>query len=82
LPSDDFRAFAVDKRAKETGRPGFIHQTSDPERAARNLVERERMFADRLREETRELGLQAITVDAAGPESESVRRVAGLFGLA
>jgi hypothetical protein len=81
LPSDDFRAFAVDKRAKETGRPGFIHQTSDPERAARNLVGRERMFAERLREETRELGLQAITVDAAVPESESVRRVAGLFGL-
>ncbi|GAA2165411.1 MULTISPECIES: hypothetical protein [Glycomyces] len=82
LPTADFRAFAVDKRAKATGRPGFIHQTSDPERAGRNLAERERMFAERLREETRELGLQAITVDAAVPESESVRRVAALFGLA
>jgi hypothetical protein len=82
LPTADFRAFAVDKRAKATGQPGFLHQTSDPDRAARNLAERERMFAERLREETRELGLQAITVDAAVPESESVRRVAALFGLA
>jgi hypothetical protein len=82
LPTADFRAFAVDKRAKATGRPGFIHQTSDPDRVAWNLAQRERMFAERLREETRELGLQAITVDAAVPESESVRRVAALFGFA
>lgn len=82
LPSPEFRAFAVAKRANETGQPGFLHRTSDPERAGRNLAERERMFAERLREETRELGLQAITVDAAVPESESVRRVAALFGLA
>lgn len=82
LPTADFRAFAVAKRAKETGRPGFIHQTSDPDRAARNLTERERLFNERLREATRELGLQTITVDAAVPEHESVRRVAELFGLA
>jgi hypothetical protein len=82
LPTADFRAFAVEKRAEETKRPGFVHQTSDPERATRNLAERERLFADRLREETRGLGLQAITVDAAVPESESVRRVAERFGLA
>jgi hypothetical protein len=82
LPTVDFRAFAVDKRAEETKLPGFTHRTSDPERAARNLAERERLFADRLREETRSLGLHAITVDAAVPESESVRRVAERFGLA
>jgi hypothetical protein len=82
LPTADFRAFAVDKRAEETKLPGFIHRTRDPERAARNLAERERLFADRLREETRGLGLHAITVDAAVPESESVRRVAERFGLA
>ncbi|MFG3343206.1 hypothetical protein [Glycomyces sp. NPDC048151] len=81
LPSPEFRAWAVDKRAKETRRPGFIEQTSDPERAGRNLAERERMFADRLRIETRELGLQTITVDAAVSESEAVHRVADLFGL-
>jgi hypothetical protein len=81
LPTPEFREYAVDKRANATGRPGFIHQTSDPERAGRNLAARERYFVERLRTETRELGLQAITVDSAVDESESIRRLSGLFGL-
>ncbi|MBO3735667.1 shikimate kinase [Glycomyces niveus] len=82
LPTPDFRAFAIDNRAKTpTGPPGFVHRTSDPERAGRNIAERDRYFVERLRIETRELGLQAITVDAAG-ENESVDHVAEHFGLA
>lgn len=81
LPTPDFRAYAVDKRAKATNRPGFIQQTSDPDRASRNLDARERYFVERLRTETRELGLQAITVDSAVDESESIRRVSERFGL-
>lgn len=83
LPTPDFRAFAIDNRAKaQTGPPGFVHRTSDPERAGRNIAERDRYFVERLRVETRGLGLQAITVDAAVGESESVDRVAERFGLA
>ncbi|MDA1359430.1 hypothetical protein O1R50_07350 [Glycomyces luteolus] len=81
LPTPDFRAYAVDRRAKATDRPGFIQQTSDPERAARNLAARERYFVEHLRAETRELGLQAITVDSAAGEGGSIRRVSGRFGL-
>lgn len=83
LPTPDFRAFAIENRAESlTGPPGFVHRTSDPERASRNIAERDRYFVDRLRTETRELGLHAITVDAPVNESESVRRVAERFGLA
>ncbi|MDN3240577.1 AAA family ATPase [Glycomyces tritici] len=81
LPSPDFRAHAVLKRAKATRSPGFLAQTSDPERAGRNLAARERYFVERLREETRDLGLEALTVDAAVSETESVRRVGEHFGL-
>ncbi|MEV3937229.1 hypothetical protein AB0K52_14780 [Glycomyces sp. NPDC049804] len=82
LPTPDFRAFAIEDRAKQAGPPGFVHRTSDPERAGRNIAERDRYFVERLRSETRELGLQAITVDAAVGESESVDRVAERFALA
>ncbi|WP_205325818.1 hypothetical protein [Glycomyces sp. YM15] len=81
LPTADFREWAVDKRAKATNRPGFIYQTSEPDRAARNLAARERLFVERLRNETRGLGLQAITVDSAVDESESIRLVSEQFGL-
>lgn len=61
--------------------PANIQQTSDPDRASRNLDARERYFVERLRTETRDLGLQAITVDSAVDESESIRRVSERFGL-
>lgn len=60
LPSPEFRAYAVAKRAKANQRPGFLAQTSDPERAGRNLAARERLFVERLRAETRDLGLADI----------------------
>lgn len=81
LPSPDFRAHAVDKRAVAANRPGFVHRTGDPERAIRNLAARERYFVERLRSETRDLGLQALAVDAALDEEASVRRVSECLGL-
>jgi 2-phosphoglycerate kinase len=81
LPSPEFRAYAVVKRAKATRKPGFLDQTSDPERAARNLAVRERYFVERLRNETRELELRALTVDAAVGEDTSIRCVSERFGL-
>ena len=40
---------------------GFLAKTGGPERDLRDLLERDRMFTDDLREETARLGLPAIT---------------------
>ncbi|SDE17540.1 hypothetical protein [Glycomyces harbinensis] len=76
LPTPDFRDAAI--HGREAGGPGFLRRTSDPERAARNLAERERRFTERLREETRRLGLHAIEVDATMTEDDTARRVSGI----
>lgn len=64
---------------------GFLARTSDPERALRNLLERDRMFTDILREETARLELSAIEVNAVkATMTEDVRsriRVTEVFGL-
>ena len=56
-------------------------QTSDPERALHNLLERDRMFTERLREETERLALPAIEVDATMTEDGLEERVTEAFGL-
>jgi hypothetical protein len=60
---------------------GFLARTTDPERALRNLLERDRMFTDILREETARLGLAAIDVDATMTEDDLTSRVANAVGL-
>jgi hypothetical protein len=55
-------------------------QTSDPERALRNLLERDRMFTDRLREETKRLDLRAIEVDTTMTEDGLEELVREAFG--
>lgn len=57
LPTPAFR------RAAFARRDGFWNQTGDPARALRNLLERDRMFTDRLAAQTRRLGLRTIRVD-------------------
>ena len=47
----------------------------------RNLLERDRMFTDALREEAARLGLPAIEVDAAMTEDDLAGRVTDVFGL-
>lgn len=79
LPTQRFRRDAVQSRAVPGS--GFLHRTGDPERAGRNIAERDRLFVDRTRRETRLLGLAAIEVDTAMTEDDSVRRVSELFGL-
>ncbi|WP_026924485.1 shikimate kinase [Glycomyces arizonensis] len=79
LPTQRFRSDAVNGRA--TPGSGFLHRTGDPERAGRNIAERDRLFVDRTRRETRRLGLAAVEVDTAMTEEDSVRRVSELFGL-
>ena len=47
----------------------------------RNLLERDRMFTDRLREETTILGLPAIEVDTTMTEDALAERVTEALGL-
>lgn len=78
LPTAEFRYAAFQSR-------GFLwtipRRTTDPATALRNLLERDRMFTDRLREETKELGLRAIAVDVATTEDDLAAQVAEAFGL-
>lgn len=78
LPTPQFREVAFTSRGPVWDIPG---KTSNPERARRNLLERDRMFTDRLDEEARSLGMPTITVDTGIGEDELTDRVARAFGL-
>ena len=78
LPTPGFRRAAFGRRGslREIAR-----KTSDPEKALNNLLQRDRMFTERLDEETRRLGLRVINVDTAMTEDFLTERVAESFGL-
>ena len=64
LPTPDLRRIAFECR-RPLGPPwSFIDQTADPDRALRNLLERDQLFTDGLAEEAKLLGLHTIPVDA------------------
>jgi 2-phosphoglycerate kinase len=79
LPTPDFREAVFESR----GGPAwsFLAKTSDPDRALQNLLERDRMFTDVLREETTRLGLPVIDVEKSTTEDDLTRRVKDAFGL-
>jgi hypothetical protein len=78
LPTPGFRQAAFGSR----GSLGKIAgKTSDPEKALHNLLERDRMFTERLREETGRLELRVIEVDIAMTEDDLAERVAAAFGF-
>lgn len=52
-----------------------------PEKALRNLLERDRMFTEHLHEETKRLNLRAIEVDTTMTKDDLASRVAEAFGL-
>ena len=79
LPTPEFREAVVANRGGSAW--SFLAKTSDPERALRNLLERDRMFTDVLREETARLGLHAIEVDTTTTEDDLVERVTNHFSL-
>lgn len=79
LPSPDFRQAVVERRGGAAW--GFLARTTDPERALRNLLERDRMFTDILREEAARLDVPAIEVNGTLTEDDLVRRVTDVFGL-
>jgi 2-phosphoglycerate kinase len=79
LPTPGFRQAIVERRSGSTW--GFLAKCSDPERALANLLERDRMFTDILREETQRLEVPAIDVDVTITEDELAKRVREVFGF-
>jgi 2-phosphoglycerate kinase len=79
LPTPDFRQSVVESRGGSSW--AFLAKTTNPERALSNLLERDRMFTDFLREETTRLELPAIHVDNTTTENDLVKRVSEVFGL-
>jgi hypothetical protein len=78
LPTPAFRRAVFERRGPEWG---FLAKTRDPQRALANLLERDRLFTDPLREEARRSGLRAIEVDGAPTEEALAQRVTEAFGL-
>lgn len=72
LPTPAFRRAAFADRG---GLWTIASRTGDPRRALRNLLERDRMFTDRLAAQTRRLGLRTIRVDGSIPEDALAERV-------
>lgn len=78
LPTPGFRRSALDSRGSSWQIAG---KTSDPERALRNLLERDRMFTERLREEAERLELAVIEVDTRMTQDDLADRVTQALGL-
>ena len=78
LPTPGVRERAL--REREAGRR-FWDRTSDPERALANLLERDRLFTERVRAEAEELGLPTIEIDGSEPAVAVAARAAHLLGL-
>jgi 2-phosphoglycerate kinase len=79
LPTTDFRQSVVESRGGSAW--GFVAKTSDPERALRNLLDRDRMFTDFLRDEAVHLDLPTIEVSVGSTEDDLAKRVTAVFGL-
>jgi hypothetical protein len=77
LPTPGFRRAAFASRGSLWEIAG---KTSDPERALGNLLERDRMFTERLRQETGRLELHAIDVDTTMTEDGLDELVREAFG--
>jgi 2-phosphoglycerate kinase len=78
LPTPEFRQAAFAHRGSLWEIP---RKTSDPGRALRNLLDRDRMFTDRLRNEAKSLDLHVVEVDTTMTEDDLVARVTAAFRL-
>ena len=79
LPTPEFRQAVVESRGGSSW--GFLARTTDPEKALRNVLQRDQMFTDILREETARLGLHAIEVDTTTTEDDLAAQVMDMFAL-
>jgi hypothetical protein len=79
LPTPEFRQAVFESRGGPTW--GFVGRTSDPERALRNVLERDDMFTSRISDEAKRLELNTLEVDTTMTAADLARRVAEAFGL-
>jgi 2-phosphoglycerate kinase len=79
IPTPEFRQAVIDSRGGSQW--GFIGKTSDPEKALRNLLQRDAMFTQQLYEEAQGLGLNTINVDPTMTVDDLTGRVAEALGL-
>jgi len=79
LPTPEFRQAVFSSRGGL--RWGFVAKTSDPQRALRNLLERDAMFTQRLYAEATRLGMNTIHVDATTTVGDLTSRVMAAFEL-
>jgi 2-phosphoglycerate kinase len=75
LPTPEFHRAALDHRGSTWDIP---NKTSAPQRARRNLEERNRLFTDRLRAAA---GSEVLSLDGTMTEAETLDRVAERLGL-
>jgi 2-phosphoglycerate kinase len=76
LPTPDFRQRVIERRSGS-----FLAKTSNPEKALHNLLERDRLFTEKLREETTHLGLHAIEVGTITGEDDLAQQVTNVFSV-
>jgi hypothetical protein len=77
-PTPEFRRAAFEPGASLWQ---IARKTSDPEQALRTLLERDRMFTERLYQETKRLELRSIEVDTTMTEDDLADRITKAFGL-
>lgn len=76
LPTEAFKLAAVAAR----GKPGSRHETSDPERATHNLIERDMQMSRFVRERATALGLRVVEIDGSTSPEEVAGLVEDWFG--
>lgn len=78
LPTPEFRRAAFTSRGTLWE---IARRTGDPPRALHNLLERDRMFTNRLRREASQLGLPVFEISTTTTESALTSQLAELFRL-
>jgi hypothetical protein len=78
LPTPAFRRAAFARRGTLWEIAG---RTSDPERALRNLLDRDQMFTQRVGQEARRLGLPVLEIDVTMTEDDLAGRTSAALGL-
>jgi 2-phosphoglycerate kinase len=78
LSTPEFRLSALGSRGSLWRIAG---RTSDPSRALRNLLERDRMFTEGLYQEANDLGLNVIEINTTLAEDDLAERVTAAFRL-
>lgn len=78
LPTPEFRRAAFETRGSIDA---IARRTSDPERALRNILTRDQMFADELSRDAATLGLPVIRVETSLSVGEAVKAVSEALDL-